>query len=210
MWKKIKFYAVSMIILALSATCVYLYYFGRGEAVVHRVLDPPAVVKEIQRLSELVTVKYSIQKVVGLKEEKVPFGSEQVLLMVQADVTWLDGSVVRFVGSLRELPAFYNRVRVIISSTRFGAGVKLKTVEAVQYGVPVVCTEEAATGLDEALRAGVWVAKDAGAFADAVIALLTDQPTWERQRQLTFARHDASSIQQLGVGLWPAIIRSAC
>jgi len=86
MWKKIKFYTVSTIILALSATCVYLYYFGRREAVVHRVLDPPAVVREIQRLSELVTVKYSIQKVVGLKEEKVPFGSEQVLLMVQADV----------------------------------------------------------------------------------------------------------------------------
>ena len=52
----------------------------------HRVVDAPAVVKEIQQLSELVTVKYSIQKVVGLKEEKVPFGSEQVLLMVQADV----------------------------------------------------------------------------------------------------------------------------
>ena len=86
MWKKIKSYTVSTIILALSATCVYLYYFGRREAVVRRVLDPPAVVKEIQRLSELVTVKYSIQKVVGLKEEKVPFGSEQVLLMVQADV----------------------------------------------------------------------------------------------------------------------------
>jgi len=53
---------------------------------VRRVVDAPVVVKEIQRLSELVTVKYSIQKVVGLKEEKVPFGSEQVLLMVQATV----------------------------------------------------------------------------------------------------------------------------
>ena len=86
MWKTIKFYTVSAVVLALSATCVYLYYFGRREAVVRRVLDSPAVVKEIQQLSELVTVKYSIQKVVGLKEEKVPFGSEQVLLMVQADV----------------------------------------------------------------------------------------------------------------------------
>ncbi len=86
MWKKIKCYTVSTVILVLSGACVYLYYFGRREAVVHRVLDPPAVVREIQRLNELVTVKYSIQKVIGLKEEKVPFGSEQVLLMVQADV----------------------------------------------------------------------------------------------------------------------------
>ena len=86
MWKKIKFYTVSAIIIALGLACLYLYYFGRREPVVRRMVDAPAVVKEIQRLSELVTVKYSIQKVIGLKEEKVPFGSEQVLLMVQADV----------------------------------------------------------------------------------------------------------------------------
>jgi hypothetical protein len=86
MWEKIKFYTVSAIIVALGVACLYLYYFGHREPVVRRVVDAPAVLKEIQRLSELVTVKYSIQKVVGLKEEKVPFGSEQVLLMVQADV----------------------------------------------------------------------------------------------------------------------------
>jgi hypothetical protein len=86
MWKRIKSCMVSAIILALGAACVYLYYFGRPAAVVRRVIDGPAVVKEIQQLSELVTVKYNIQKIVGLKEEKVPFGSEQVLLMVQADV----------------------------------------------------------------------------------------------------------------------------
>jgi hypothetical protein len=86
MWKKIKFYTVSAIIIALGVACLYLYYFGRSEPVVRRVVDAPAVVKEIQQLSELVTVKYSVQKVIGLKEEKVPFGSEQVLLMVQADV----------------------------------------------------------------------------------------------------------------------------
>jgi hypothetical protein len=86
MWKKIKFYTVGTIILALGAACVYLYFFGRREATVHRVVDAPAVLKEIQELSELVTVKYNIQKVVGLKEDKVPFGSEQVLLMVQASV----------------------------------------------------------------------------------------------------------------------------
>lgn len=86
MWKRIKFYTVTAIILALSAACVYLYYFGRPGPAVRRIVDAPAVVREIQQLSELVTVKYSIQKVIGLKEEKVPFGSEQVLLMVQADV----------------------------------------------------------------------------------------------------------------------------
>jgi hypothetical protein len=86
MWKRIKRYTISAIIVVLSAACVYLYYFGGRQPVVRRLIDAPAVVKEIQQLSELVTVKYSIQKVIGLKEEKVPFGSEQVLLLVQADV----------------------------------------------------------------------------------------------------------------------------
>jgi hypothetical protein len=86
MWKKIKFWSVSAIIAALSVACAYLYYFGRREGVVRRVVDAPAVVREIQQLSELVTVKYSIQKVIGLEEEKVPFGSEKILLMVQATV----------------------------------------------------------------------------------------------------------------------------
>jgi Protein of unknown function (DUF4230) len=86
MWRKIKFWTVTSVIVALSAACAYLYYFGRREAVVRRVIDAPAVVKEIQRLAELVTIKYNIQKVVGLEEEKVPFGSEKILLMVQATV----------------------------------------------------------------------------------------------------------------------------
>jgi hypothetical protein len=86
MWKKIKFYTVSAIILALGGACVYLYYFGGQRAEIRRVVDAPAVVREIQELSELVTVRYSIQKVVGLEEEKVPFGSEKILLMVQGDV----------------------------------------------------------------------------------------------------------------------------
>jgi uncharacterized protein DUF4230 len=43
-------------------------------------------VHEIQRLNELVSVKYTVQKVVGLEEQKVPFGSEKLLLFVQAEV----------------------------------------------------------------------------------------------------------------------------
>ncbi len=85
MWKKIKFWTVSAIILALGGVCVYLYHFGGRGTVVRRVVDAPAVVREIQELTELVTVRYSIQKVVGLEEDKVPFGSERILLLVQGE-----------------------------------------------------------------------------------------------------------------------------
>lgn len=49
-------------------------------------VSAPAVVVSIQKLSELATVKYSIQKVVGIKEQKRPLGAESLLLIVQGRV----------------------------------------------------------------------------------------------------------------------------
>jgi hypothetical protein len=46
----------------------------------------PAVVAQIQRLNQLATVRYTVQKVVGIREEKEPVGEESILLIVQATV----------------------------------------------------------------------------------------------------------------------------
>lgn len=48
--------------------------------------DQPGVLREVRQLRELVTTRYSIQKVTGLTENKVPVGSESILLIVQARV----------------------------------------------------------------------------------------------------------------------------
>jgi hypothetical protein len=49
--------------------------------------DPATVVTQVRRLNELATVKYTIQKVVGIREPKYPVGEESILLVVQASVT---------------------------------------------------------------------------------------------------------------------------
>ena len=49
-------------------------------------IDPPSVLAQVQRLNQLATVKYTVQKVVGLTEQKKPVGSESILLIVQASV----------------------------------------------------------------------------------------------------------------------------
>jgi hypothetical protein len=86
MWKRIKFYTVSAVIVALGGTVVYLRFFAPREAVIRHVWDPPAIVQQIRQLHDLVTVKYTVQKVIGLEEQKVPFGSEKVSLLIQATV----------------------------------------------------------------------------------------------------------------------------
>src|ERR1700744_5882548 len=67
----------------LIALIIYLR-FGPGSTNVH--LDSPAIVKEIRQLNELGTVRYSIEKVVGMKEQKSPLGAESILLLVQGRV----------------------------------------------------------------------------------------------------------------------------
>jgi hypothetical protein len=50
-----------------------------------RTSDSAAVVTQIKQLNQLVTVRYSIQRVVGITELKDPFGAESILLMVQGE-----------------------------------------------------------------------------------------------------------------------------
>jgi GT2 family glycosyltransferase len=88
-----------------------------------------------------------------------------------------------------ELQAAYDRARVAVVPLRCGAGVKLKVVEALCAGVPLVTTPVGAQGL-HGLSQVVTVEDDAELFAVAVIALLRDDIEWERRSraQVDFAR----------------------
>lgn len=76
-----------------------------------------------------------------------------------------------------ELEAAYARARVGVVPLRCGAGVKLKTVEALRTGLPLVTTAVGAQGLP-GLDAIVHVTDDAPAFAAAVALLLRDDRAW--------------------------------
>jgi hypothetical protein len=84
MAKIVAFLSTACLICLFVALGVY-WRVARPGARVH-VLDSPAVVKEVRQLNELVTVKYGIEKVVGMKEEKSPVGAESILLLVQGKV----------------------------------------------------------------------------------------------------------------------------
>lgn len=72
-------------ILAVAVLAVVLIYENRpAHLSFRRIADPEAILREVMPLQELVTVRYSIQKVAGLTEDKTPLGSESILLIVQA------------------------------------------------------------------------------------------------------------------------------
>ena len=88
MTKRLPLLPVVLIMGAMVLAIAILAYLtvAPGGPSLRQSVDPPPVITQIQRLAELVTVKYSVQKVVGLEEQKIPFGSERVLLIVQARV----------------------------------------------------------------------------------------------------------------------------
>lgn len=51
-----------------------------------RSLDVPTLVTQVKSLKQLVTLRYTMQRVVGLREPKVPLGEESILLMIQGEV----------------------------------------------------------------------------------------------------------------------------
>jgi hypothetical protein len=84
MAKFVAFFSTFALIGLLLAIFAYLAIFSRGGA--RRTLDSAGIVKEIHQLNELVTVRYSVEKVVGMKEQKSPLGEESIILLVRGRV----------------------------------------------------------------------------------------------------------------------------
>jgi hypothetical protein len=71
-----------LLVMLIIGLIVYARVYAPG-ATWLRPLDEPAVVSQVRGLKELVTVRYVVQKVVGITESHVPVGEESILLMVQ-------------------------------------------------------------------------------------------------------------------------------
>ena len=117
-----------------------------------------------------------------------------------------DGIAVFADVSETDLAAAYDRARVAVVPLRCGAGVKLKVVEALSAGLPLVTTPVGAQGLP-GLSAVVAVRDDAALFAAAVVTLLHDDVAWEKrcgeqveyaQARFSRAALAASLLQALG------------
>jgi hypothetical protein len=69
------------VLLALLVIGVVIYW-RLGPSIKER----PDVLAQVQKLSQLATVRYTVQRIVTLAEEKQPVGSESIVLIVQARV----------------------------------------------------------------------------------------------------------------------------
>ncbi len=91
---------------------------------------------------------------------------------------------VAFTASLTD---YYNRAKVVICPMLSGTGVKVKVVEAMAHGLPVVCTSHGIDGIPEKVNNGCLVSNDAARFAANIMQLLQNEALYAQQSELALA-----------------------
>jgi glycosyltransferase involved in cell wall biosynthesis len=104
-------------------------------------------------------------------------------------------------GSVPDVVPFYRAASLAIVPLRVGGGTRLKILEAMALGVPVVSTSVGCEGLELADGEDLCMADSASGFAQAVVALL-DSPTM-RDRLRVNARRRVEEIYD-----WKVVARA--
>ncbi|MBM3190422.1 MAG: glycosyltransferase, partial [Chloroflexi bacterium] len=87
---------------------------------------------------------------------------------------------------------------IYVVPMRMGSGTKLKVLQAMAMGTPVIATSTGAEGIEVTPGEDILIVNEPLAFAQQVIALLNDaalrRHLAQRGRQLVEARYDWTSI----------------
>ncbi len=79
---------------------------------------------------------------------------------------------IQVTGTVPDIREYLNLADVFVIPLRLGGGTKLKTMEAVSSGIPIVSTPEGVQGLSVQDQKHVLVSSDQDSFAENVIKLL--------------------------------------
>ena len=87
---------------------------------------------------------------------------------------------VRVTGFIHDVAPYFEAARVFVAPLRYGAGLKGKIGQSLEYGLPVVTTSVGAEGFDFVDGRDALIADEPGAFAAAVKRLYSDRMLWTR------------------------------
>ena len=86
---------------------------------------------------------------------------------------------------VEDLNRVYSESRVAICPMLSGSGLKIKVVEALSFGLPVVCNPRGIDGLINKTNNGCLVTEDATTFSKYIEQLLTDKSFYQQQQTLS-------------------------
>jgi len=93
---------------------------------------------------------------------------------------------IRVTGQVEDVRSYYARANVAVAPFRYGGGTKLKVLEAMALGVPLVATPVGCQGIDVTPGKHLFKKDNKEAFAQRVVSLLRDESL--RRRMAAEAR----------------------
>jgi glycosyltransferase involved in cell wall biosynthesis len=87
---------------------------------------------------------------------------------------------VEFLPDVHDTDGLYRRARVFVEATETGGGTKLKVLNALARGLPVVASPEGASGLEVTPGENILIGRDDSELAGSVERLMTDEALWRR------------------------------
>ena len=77
----------------------------------------------------------------------------------------------------------FKNARIILAPMRFGAGIKGKLLEAMQFGTPSITTSIGAESMNNKLDWNGYISDNAITFAEKSVALYNDEQSWNQARE---------------------------
>lgn len=125
----------------------------------------PLIRKQLPTVSMVIYGAYPSQKVFQLHNEKEGF--------------WIKGRA-------EDAQEVISNARVLLAPLRFGAGIKGKLLEAMQYGTPTGTTAIGAESMSGTLAWNGFIEEDVQKFADAAVTLYQNEVVWTQCQQHGF------------------------
>jgi glycosyltransferase involved in cell wall biosynthesis len=154
-------------------------------------------------------VLYFYTSIYPLIQAQIPEVQLAIVGREPTTVTWelaRDPSV-KVTGYVEDVKSFIRQSCVFIAPIRFGGGTRIKLLEAMALGVPVVTTSMGAQGLDVQDGCHVLIADDPVTFAEKTIRLMADRDLRRRlayeARQLVETKYSWRIVEDIVVNLFP-------
>jgi len=83
-------------------------------------------------------------------------------------------------GFASDLDIMYSQIDIAINPVRMGSGMKIKNIEALAYGIPLVTTHHGSSGIEQGIGNSFLTAQTGEQFAESVIRLALDNEMYQR------------------------------
>jgi glycosyltransferase involved in cell wall biosynthesis len=91
----------------------------------------------------------------------------------------LDNERFKVLGFIEDIEPYFVNSRLFIAPLRFGAGIKGKIGQSLEYSLPVITTEIGAEGFDFGTFEDEMIANQPKEFAEKIIEMYTNESLWD-------------------------------